>query len=322
MISKFFKSEYYIQLFVLILTTIIVLIFKSGEYQINDDKFSNSIYKITINHNFLKSSFYFILIILNSLIIKKLLSDVEIINKKSLFPAFIFSFTALLFINTPNFEQVIICNLIIVFSLGEFLKIYNRNESYETIFNISFIFSLLTTIYFPLILFIPIIWLTFIIFRIFKWREWVISIIGIITPYFILSSYYFLTDDLEKYLTFLHLFFNNINIIKYSLNTNEKLFLIGFIILFLISFFNFMIKYNDKNIYLRKKIAIMLNFTILCILIIFIGHSESKENFLFLTTSFSLFFTSYLAQIKKKWLSEFLYYIIIFMFLVMFLKII
>lgn len=319
MISKFFKSEYYLQLFVLVILTLIVFIFGTENYQVSAEKSISSVFFISIKNIFVHNLISFTLIILNAILIRRILSTNEFINKKSLLPAFIFSFTALLLSNSPNFHQILISNSIIVYSYGDLLKIYNKNESYETIFNNSFLLSLITLIYLPSSLFIPIIWLIFIIFRNFKWREWIISIIGIFTPYFLLFSLMYLTDNLYKYLSFFHSFFINLNLLKFKLNIQEKIFLIMFVTFYIVSFFSVIGRFNDKNIYFRKKISTMLNYTVFCILILIIGNNECKGNFLYLTTSFSLFLTSYIEQIKSNWITELFYYTLILSYLLMFL---
>jgi hypothetical protein len=89
-----------------------------------------------------------------------------------------------------------------------------------------------------------------------------------------------------------------------TLHTKEKIFIYIFVVFFIISFFSVMNRFSDKNIYFRKKITIFLNLTALCIIILILSITESKGNFLYITTSFSLFFTSYIDQMKTRWLRE------------------
>lgn len=314
MVTKFFKSEYYIQLFVLIAIILTIFLFKPINYLAPNLNFSVSFINLSINNKILHSVFSFILIIINALLIRRILSINDFISKKSFLPAFIFSFTALIFKDSQYFLQILITNIVIVFSFGEFLKIYNKSDSFDTIFKNSFLFSSVSLVYFPSIFFIPIIWLTLIIFRIFKWREWVISIIGIFTPYFIFLSFLFLTNNFVNYISTINTFFISFKVVKLKLNIQEKIFLMVFITTYLLSFFSVMRKFNDKNIYFRKRLSIMLNFTFLCIIIITFGLPELKGNFLYLTTSYSLFLTSYLGLLKSNWKSELIYYILIISF--------
>lgn len=304
MISKFFKSEFYVQLFVLLVSTIIFYFIKSSDIQEYTKNFPNSLINISIENNILKDIISYIIIILSSLLILRIFTINDFTNKKSLLPAFIFCFSAIILKNSPYFQQIIITNLILIFAFGDILKIYNKTDSYEEIYNNSFLLSLSSIIYLPSIYFTIIIWLTLIVFRIFNWREWVISIIGLITPYFLVFAFFFLTDNLDKNLLIFKSFFKGINLGLITLHTKEKIFIYIFVVFFIISFFSVMNRFSDKNIYFRKKITIFLNLTALCIIILILSITESKGNFLYITTSFSLFFTSYIDQMKTRWLRE------------------
>jgi len=68
-----------------------------------------------------------------------------------------------------------------------------------TLFNIGVVIGLSTFLYFPSIAFAALIIFGLIVIRPFKLSEWIISLFGIITPYYFLLSYVFLTDKWKGY---------------------------------------------------------------------------------------------------------------------------
>jgi len=75
----------------------------------------------------------------------------------------------------------------------------NTQNAMGTLFNIGIAIGLATFFYFPSIAFAALIILGLVLIRPFQLNEWLISLLGIIAPYYFLLAYIFLTDKWKGY---------------------------------------------------------------------------------------------------------------------------
>jgi magnesium-transporting ATPase (P-type) len=78
-------------------------------------------------------------------------------------------------------------------------SLHNDNSPKTSLFNIGIAIGLSTFFYFPSLAFAALIIFGLAIIRPFKLSEWVIALMGIITPYYFLLAWVFLTDKWKQY---------------------------------------------------------------------------------------------------------------------------
>ena len=78
--------------------------------------------------------------------------------------------------------------VLLILALTKILSSYLDKNAYSKIFESAFLISLAGLIHSPFIVFIPIVWIGMSIFSQVEWRHWVLSIIGIICPWYIMFS--------------------------------------------------------------------------------------------------------------------------------------
>jgi hypothetical protein len=76
------------------------------------------------------------------------------------------------------------------------LKLYASTDGGKQIFNIGCFISLTAMLIFPNIIFIALLLLALAILRPFKAAEWMVGLLGILTPFYFLAGILFLSDDL------------------------------------------------------------------------------------------------------------------------------
>lgn len=108
---------------------------------------------------------------------------------------------------TPALVQpsmMLIVNLIIILLLFIIMHIYGKTQPFSLLFDTGFLVGLASLLFFPSLYFIGFVLISLAIFQFFKWREWLIPIIGLITPYLFLVVYFFWFDELaQKYEVFI-----------------------------------------------------------------------------------------------------------------------
>ena len=71
------------------------------------------------------------------------------------------------------------------------LSIYKSDHSLPVTFDIGFLIAVACLFYFPSIVFLLVFYASLVILRPFVWREWVISLLGFLLPFFFCWLYYF-----------------------------------------------------------------------------------------------------------------------------------
>ena len=160
------------------------------------------LYRLVINYVDVNSLLATLLAIVIVLIIGfyliKFNSTYNVLREKSLLPTFLF----LLFISCiPVLHRLSPALLSMVFfipALDKLLASYKTERLSYNYFEASFLIGAGSLMYFNLIYYIILVWVALFILRPVIWREWIFSILGVITPWFFYVSGYFLLHDTIK----------------------------------------------------------------------------------------------------------------------------
>jgi hypothetical protein len=311
MFTKIFKSDYIFQLIFLIIVSIIIWIKPFFAVDVSYTPLNAPLYDLFKNlfndAHFFKIILSFVLLLLQSLIFKKTLTSNDLTPKNSLLSAFLYILMMSSFGDFQSMQPLIFSNFFIILSLQIMFTTYSKQESYEQIFIATFLISLGSMFYFPLCFFIIFIWLIFLIFSLLKWREWVISILGFITTYLFLFSFYFLTDDIEDKLNSYRIFFTEtaFQIPHFPISTIIYFSILG--VFFIFSFSSTYSHLSERSIFYRKKIIVMLMLIIITVFSLFFSNAYFVFHLCLFFIPFSYFIANYLLQIKKLYISEILY---------------
>ncbi|QZT36241.1 DUF6427 family protein [Halosquirtibacter xylanolyticus] len=187
-----------------------------------------------------------------------------------------------------------------LFILGMYyiFKTYQSSRAIGDILIASIILSLASLFYLPSILFLPIIWISVLILRQkFNWRHLVIPIIGVIIPWYICGSIYYLNDH----------FYSLINILQ--LNTFSKnLFLShdaviyqqGIVVAFFVvwGILSVVKRYGLKKEASRKYLNIMI-WTVLCSIAIYFLFATCSYELITITGIPLAYLTAHIFQFSK-----------------------
>lgn len=195
-------------------------------------------------------------------------------------------------------SPVILVNFLLLFVLRSLFKLSETNKHLPLIFNAALIASIATLIYMPAAFLLLIIWLSFIIFRIVKWRFLLVSIVGFIIPLLYTYTWYFWFGqsseafDLLTSLWVIHL----PEILSYSIfDMILGGILLFFIFIVVVQTINSLM---ERNINIRQMLVVTINYLALTFLL-FIIYSSFNVASLMMSIPASLILASALARVKK-----------------------
>ncbi len=94
-------------------------------------------------------------------------------------------------------SPVLIINSILVWAWPRMVGLYNHPSPKTVLFNIGFGFGVTSFFYFPSVYLLLLLIVALILFRPFYIAEWLVAILGILTPFYFLLVYFFVWDHWE-----------------------------------------------------------------------------------------------------------------------------
>jgi len=212
------------------------------------------------------------------------------------------------------FNPVFLVNSFLLIIIHQFFEAYNREQVFSLAFNVGLLLALATLIYSPLIVIFPLIWFVLIYVKTPIWREFVISLLGFILPILIYSSYCFLTNQLESVvndIVSIQPLFLHVNLPTNSFFARGYFYML--MLVGIIAGFNLLSFLNKSVVKIKKLMVIILIMLLLLFSTIFINKQDYIATYLMMTIPLSIIIANYLSEIKKKWLTELIFLVMIIM---------
>jgi hypothetical protein len=313
---RFFKSSFVVQYITICITGLVFWgrsFFEPPHMPLPDGfvPFYSFLYSLISGFPFIQVIGGYFLVMVSAIILNRLLYMHYIVQKNTSMAGFIF---VILMSYYPEFQTIHPVNIAVFFlllMLAQLLRSYNREEPLDFIYSSGFLVTIGSYFYFPFIFFYGLILISFIFFSSVKWREWVSSLFGLLTPFLFMATYYFWVDNLiPKIHEYLGMF-----IIHNDLESLKKpvyIILTSFITLLSLYTLLYSVTNRIEKTIERKRKNLLLNWVIFFVLVSFpftLNLSIYHLELAFIAFSGSVAF--YLMQIRKTFWQELLMLLII-----------
>jgi hypothetical protein len=184
------------------------------------------------------------------------------------------------------FSAPLLVNTILLFVLSGLFKTYNQSNAKGAIFNIGLGLGLASFIFFPTLTFIIWILLALAVMRPFRLNEWMICIVGILTPFYFYGVYLFI-DNKWSWSNLLPYFSVSLPAVKQSIWLAGSAFLVT--VPFLIGGYYVQDNLRKMLIQVRKGWSLLLLYLLGAVFIPFVNNSVSFENWVMAAIPFASF---------------------------------
>jgi len=249
------------------------------------------------------------LILFQGVIISGIGGENQLFIQNSNLPAFVLALMYSMVSQLNWISPSLVASTFLVLALKQIISIYNQKSVDGEVFRTGILIGLASLFYLPSIGMFVVLFYNLSIFRTFHWKEYVISIFGVMSIYFYVLSYYLLTDQVELLITDIlqpELYFNFIspNWIQWSLYSI-------FIILILFSYGILMNTIQKRTIRINNvyKVLSIFFFTPALFAVFFL--SDLLSILILILPPFSIIISNFLLNISRKWIGEFVIYIIL-----------
>ena len=248
-----------------------------------------------------------LILLLHAFGLNNLIYNNNIIKKENLIIATVF-----ISLNTfiIGVFKDLISSFLLLFFVNKLFESYQKEYPFNEIFICSLIISLLVIINSIMVLLLPLIVISGLIFNFSNWRCYIVSLIGLSMPLLIYVIFMSLVGDEItpfKYVS-VPTFSDNIAelLIFYKANSWVANIFILITTISLFEFFNWLYK---KSIRSRKSFFILLSYLINSIAI---GIFGNEKNWYIVLAPISVFIANYFTYTKKRNLANILFYVFIF----------
>jgi Family of unknown function (DUF6427) len=129
----------------------------------------------------------------------KMVNGLRLMQKPNYLTAMSYMLVTSLFTEWNTLSSPLIINTFLIWVWARMSGLYNDNNPKSTLFNIGIAIGLSTFFYFPSLAFAILVVVGLAIIRPFRLAEWVIALLGVITPYYFILAVAFLTGQLKNY---------------------------------------------------------------------------------------------------------------------------
>ena len=134
----------------------------------------------------------------------------ELVEKSNYIPSFLYVFFGAINLSNTLLHPSLVANVFILLSLIYITDTYREEEVLSKIFNGALFTSLATFFYINYAFFILFYFIALLILRAFNWREWLVTLLGLIAPVFVYFSIgYLINIPFLDYLTYVLNLFTN-----------------------------------------------------------------------------------------------------------------
>lgn len=138
----------------------------------------------------------FISLLFNAVFLSLMMRRFDLVSRLNFMPTLVYLILFGAFPGLLNFNPLTLATPLLLLGFYFLFRVNEEDYPYNVIFNASFFFGIASLMYFPLISFVVFIPFAFIIFRIFRGRELLISLLAFLMPWLFVAVYHYLNDTL------------------------------------------------------------------------------------------------------------------------------
>ena len=237
----------------------------------------------------------------------RLVNEQRLVQRPNYLTAMSYLLVTSLFSEWNMLSAPLIINSLLVWIWARMSGLYNSPKPRSTLFNIGIAIGISTFFYFPSIAFAALIISGLALTRPFKLAEWLIALFGIITPYYFLLAWVFLTDKWKGYK------FPGFSITYPKFNQTNWAYSAIIIVLLTsaIGFFYIRQNFRRQLIQARKSWNLVFLYLLVAVAVPFVNATHSFEYWILCAVPLSAILGAAFLYPEKKWVTLCLHWIMV-----------
>jgi len=245
----------------------------------------------------------FILVLIQAFLLVQFNKKYILISYRTYLPAFFYILLSGSFVHLQRVNPVIIGGLFIFIALNFIYSTYRAEYALNRFYLAGFFISTASLFWAPFASFIIVLWISLLILRPFIGREWIVAILGYLTPFLFVFVYYFVFLGYDPLMEVLNRFVASFELIKswYALHYSYYIFygLLTLIIVF--ASYTAATNFQKKKIKTRKYFEINLWIFLTSIVLFGLLKNVTYEIIYLMSIPISFLLTDYFYAVRKSW---------------------
>jgi hypothetical protein len=239
----------------------------------------------------------YFLLFTQAITFNKLINDQKMMQRPNYLPGMSYLLITSMFNEWNVLTAPLVINSLLIWVWARMSTLYSNTKPKSTLFNIGMMIGVSTFFYFPSLAFVLLIVFALIVSRPFILAEWVISILGILTPYYFLFSYLFISDKLSGY----KLPQLEISYPRFHQNYWELAGISLTIIAFLIGGYFVQANFRKQLVQVRKRWSLVLLYLFVAVFVPFINATQTFEYWILTAIPLSAYIGCAFLYPVKRW---------------------
>ena len=240
----------------------------------------------------------YFLLFTQAITLNKLINDQKMMQRANYLPGMTYLLITSMFSEWNVLTAPLIINTLLIWVWARMSNLYTNKNPKTTLFNIGVMIGVSTFFYFPSLAFVLLIVFALIVSRPFILAEWIISIFGIVTPYYFLFSYLFLTDKLDDYKLPQFAVSNP----QFHQNYWELAGVCLIILAFLIGGYFVQANFRKQLVQVRKRWSLLILYLVVAMFVPFINATHTFEYWILTAVPLSAYVGCGFLYPVKRWL--------------------
>lgn len=301
MITRFFRTNYigqYILTFVLSIVLWMGAFINPQPMETTNSFLYESLYNLFSPYPLLSTILAYLIVLIGAFYFNNMLYKHKLIPHNNFLPAFLCLLMASA-MPSQTLSPMLVSGIFILISLNYVLDCDDMNKTTNKVFSAALMISVASLFYQVSLYFLAYLLISFLVYKIYSWREWIIIFLGYALPQIILLVYCFMTDKLTVLLDYSAQSIGTIDLVVGIHSWFIFVLEIFFILILVVSFMNFLAHSSENIISYRKKSYVIFSIFLISIVLALYTTIVPLQT-LFLSIPFSYFLSIMILRQKRK----------------------
>lgn len=137
----------------------------------------------------------FLLLFIQAVTFNGLINNQKLFPQPNLLPAFSFLLITSLVPDWNVLSPGLIINTVLVWAWPRMVGLYHNTHPKQNLYNLGFGFGICSFIYFPSVYYLLLLIVALALYRTFNISEWLVTLVGLLTPFYFVLVYFFVWDQ-------------------------------------------------------------------------------------------------------------------------------
>ncbi len=266
--------------------------------------------KLTVLHSLIPFILGLLLLFTIAILLSRQNKDFLILNSRSYYLPLFFVAISSSYFPLLRLYPALIGSLFLLMALNRIFASYHDLKIGNYFFEAGLMLSIGSLFYFPLIFLALILWIGILLLRPIHFREWFMSVIGLLLPYLFTWSFYFLTDQNSLFFETMKANWKFDNSFEF-LNLSNYLFYSFLLILTIPAGMKMIYQSGNRKVSTRKFLRVYFWLSVISGISLIVVPSVAIEMLPVLALSLSYLFANYFLHIKNTLIGNILLTVII-----------